>query len=94
MENAVQLRQTPLRLPSIAFLLAFMAAIAVLSGITGYLLAREGVRDTDDWLTYSPSPATRYRFIADWWAHTASYGAAFVGGLLLCAVTYRRRLRP
>jgi hypothetical protein len=80
-------------LPSIAFLLAFMAAIAVLSGITGYLLARKGVLDTD-WLTFSPSPATRYRFMADWWAHTASYGAAFVGGLALCAVTYRRRLRP
>ena len=80
-------------LPSIAFLLAFMAAIAVLSGITGYLLARKGVLDTD-WLTLSPSPATRYRFMADWWAHTASYGAGFVGGLVLCAVTYRRRLRP
>jgi hypothetical protein len=80
-------------LPSIAFLLAFMAAIAVLSGITGYLLAREGVLDTN-WLTFSSSPATRYRFMADWWAHTASYGAAFVGGLTLCAVTYRRRPRP
>jgi hypothetical protein len=80
-------------LPSIALLLAFMAAIAVLSGITGYLLAREGVLDTN-WLTFSSSPATRYRFMADWWAHTASYGAAFVGGLTLCAVTYRRRPRP
>jgi hypothetical protein len=79
--------------PSIAFLLAFMAAIAVLSGITGYVLARNGVLDTN-WLTFSPLPARRYRFIADWWAHTASYGAAFVGGVALCAVTYRRRLRP
>lgn len=80
-------------LPSIGFLLVFVAAIAMLSGITGYLLARNGVLDTE-WLTFSPSPATRYRFIADWWAHTASYGAALVGGLALCAVTYRRRLRP
>jgi hypothetical protein len=80
-------------LPSIAFLLAFMAAAAVLSGITGYMLARGGVLDTD-WLTFSDSSATRYRFMADWWAHTASYGAAFIGGVVLCSVTYRRRLRP
>ena|ERR1700730_2061446 len=90
-------RRPPLRaselVPSIAFLLAFMAAIAVLSGITGYVLARNGVLDTNR-LTFSPLPATRYRFMADWWAHTASYGAAFVGGVVLCAVTYRRRLRP
>jgi hypothetical protein len=80
-------------LSSIAFLLSCMAAIAVLSGITGYVLARKGVLDTD-WLTgVLPSPATRWRFMADWWAHTASYGTAFVGGLVVCVVTYRRRLR-
>jgi hypothetical protein len=78
--------------PSIASLLALMAASAVLFGITGYVLARRGVLDTD-WLTFSASPAMRYRFMADWWAHTASYGAAFVGGVVLCVVTYRRRLR-
>jgi hypothetical protein len=80
-------------LPPMAFLLAFMAASAVLSGITGYVLARTGVVATD-WLTFSPLPAMRYRFMADWWAHTASYGAAFAGGVVLCVVTYRRRLRP
>jgi hypothetical protein len=26
-------------------------------------------------------------------AHTASYGAAFIGGVVLCVLTYRRRLR-
>jgi hypothetical protein len=80
-------------LPPIASLLVFMAASAVLSGLTGYFLARTGVLATD-WLTSSPSPAARYRFMADWWAHTASYGAAFLGGAVLCALTYRRRLRP
>jgi hypothetical protein len=79
-------------LPSIASLLVVMAAGAVLFGITGYVLARRGVLNTD-WLTFSDSPAMRYRFMADWWAHTASYGAAFVGGVVLCVVTYRRRLR-
>ena len=78
--------------PSIVWLLASMAASAMLFGITGYVLARKGVLATD-WLTFSASPAMRYRFMADWWAHTASYGAAFVGGVVLCVVTYRRRLR-
>lgn len=78
--------------PSIAFLLACMAGIAALSGVTGYVLARNGALDTD-WLPFSFSPGTRYRFMADWWAHTASYATAFVGGVVLCIVTYRRRLR-
>jgi hypothetical protein len=86
------LRASELLLP-IESLLAFMAASAVLFGVTGYVLAWKGVLDTD-WLTFSDSPAMRYRFMADWWAHSASYGAAFVGGVVLCVVTYRRRLRP
>jgi hypothetical protein len=65
-------------LPSIASFACLMAAIAVLFGITGYVLARKGVLATD-WLTFSSSPALRYRFMADWWAHIVSYGAAFVG---------------
>src|SRR5215831_9649129 len=56
-------------LPSIA---------CVLFGLTGYVLARNGVLATD-WLTFTASPALRFRFMADWWAHTASYGTAFVG---------------
>jgi hypothetical protein len=73
-------------------LLVCMAASAVLFGIIGYVLARKGVLATD-WLTFSDSPAMRWRFMADWWAHSASYGAAFIGGVVLCLVTYRRRLR-
>jgi hypothetical protein len=78
----------------IAFLLGLMAAIAVLSGITGYVLARKGLLHTE-WLSMVlPLQTMRYRFMADWWAHTASYGAAFVGGIVVCVVTYRRRLEP
>ena len=79
-------------LPSIASLLAVMAGSAVLFGTIGYVLARNGVLATD-WLTFTPSPSLRYRFMADWWAHTASYGTAFVGGVVLCVMTFRRRLR-
>lgn len=79
-------------IPSIASLLAFMALSAVVFGVTGYVLARKGVLATD-WLTFSPDPAMRYRFMADWWAHSASYASAFLGGTVLCVMTYRRRLR-
>jgi hypothetical protein len=69
-----------------------MGLSAGVFGLTGYVLARKGVLATD-WLMFTTSPATRYRFIADWWAHTASYAVAFVGGAVLCVRTYRRRLR-
>lgn len=78
-------------LPSILWLLASMAVCATLSGITGYVLAQRGTLDTD-WLSFTDSPTMRYRFMADWWAHTASYAAAFVGGIVLCAITYRKRI--
>jgi hypothetical protein len=67
-----------------------MAATAVVFGITGYVLARKGVLATD-WLTFSPYPSMRC-FMADWWAHNASYASAFLGGTVLCVMTYRRRL--
>lgn len=74
----------------IALLLAFMAASAVLFGVAGYVLARTGVLNTE-WLSFTASPALRYRFMADWWAHSASYASAFLGGTVLCVMTYRRR---
>jgi hypothetical protein len=68
-----------------------MAAIAALSGLAGYVLARRGVLETE-WLgDVFPLQAMRYSFMADWWAHTASCGAAFVGGIVVCVMTYRRR---
>lgn len=33
------------------------------------------------------------RFLADWWAHTASYASGFMGGITLCAIVLLRRLR-
>ena len=78
--------------PSIGCLLGFMAISAILFGVTGYVLARNGVLATD-WLTFSSSPTVRSRFMAAWWAHNASYASAFIGGTVLCVVTYRRRVR-
>jgi hypothetical protein len=64
----------------IALLLAFMAASAVLFGVAGYVLARTGVLNTE-WLSFTAPPALRHRFMADWWARSASYASAFLGGL-------------
>jgi hypothetical protein len=49
---------------SIASLLAVMAGCAVLSGITGYTLAQQGILATD-WLTFTDSPSLRYREVFD-----------------------------
>jgi hypothetical protein len=84
------LRASEVRRP-IGFLLVFMALCAVVFGTTGYLLARHGVISTD-WLSFTDSPVVRDRFMADWWAHSASYASAFVGGTIVCVVTYRKRL--
>jgi hypothetical protein len=78
--------------PSIAWLLIFMAACATIFGTVGYVLAREGKIATD-WLTFSALPSARHRFMADWWAHVASYAAAFFGGTSLCVITYWKRNR-
>jgi hypothetical protein len=77
---------------SIASLLACMAASAVVFGVIGYVLARKGVLATD-WLIFSPHPTMRYRFMADWWAPQCFIHESFLGGTVLCVMTYRRRLR-
>src|SRR5437763_170126 len=64
----------------VAWLLAVTAACALAAGITGWLLARSGavilVGPIADEL-----PADRHvPFLADVWAHSASYLVGFVGG--------------
>lgn len=85
------LRASELRRP-IAMLLVLMAVSAIIFGIIGYVLARTGVLSTD-WLTFFTSRSSRWRFMADWWAHNASYASAFIGSTVVCVMTYRRRLR-
>lgn len=85
------LRAADIKRP-IGWLLIFMAACAVVFGSAGYLLARRGVINSD-WLSFTDSPVVRARFMADWWAHSASYASAFLGGTVVCILTYRKRLR-
>jgi hypothetical protein len=74
--------------PSIAMLMAFMAICAAVFGIIGYLWAPLPV-----YLADMVPQAIHRRLLADWWAHSASYGSGFLGGLVLSVATWFRRQR-
>ena len=78
-------------LPMILRLLLIMVASAASFGIAGFVLAGKGLVYPPLWVQGS-IPASRFpNFMADWWAHNASYGSAFVGGAVLCALVYIKR---
>jgi len=72
-------------------LLLVMGTCATVSGILGFVLARRGMILPPEWMAFRLSTPAQFRFMADWWAHSASYGSGFVGGIGLCLMTYRRR---
>lgn len=72
-------------------LLVLMAACALLSGIIGFFLARAHVVGPPAWVAAMLTPSAHSRFVADWWAHGASYLVGFVGGMALCVMQYRKR---
>lgn len=67
----------------VGLLLAATGACSLVSGITGLLLASRGaIRLWDPMATLVP-PERHARFLADLWAHSASYFVGGVGGVLL-----------
>jgi type III secretory pathway component EscS len=69
--------------PMILKLLCVMAILALTAGILGYLLASHGtIRMTEDIAVAIP-PGHRVPFIADWFAHLASYLVGFAGGIVV-----------
>jgi len=67
----------------IALLLATMALCALVAGATGWVLASLGfVRLFDPLATVLP-PNRHVPFIADLWAHSASYIVGFAGGIMV-----------
>lgn len=77
----------------VATLLLSMAVCANLAGIMGWLLARHGfvflVGSIADRV-----PVNRHvPFLADLWAHSASYLSGFVGGVILVVAVWRSRSR-
>jgi len=69
-------------------LLIVMAACAFIAGIAGYFF---GV--VPQFVETLLAPERHRRFLADWWAHNASYASGFVGGIVLWILAYRKRLK-
>jgi hypothetical protein len=78
-------------LKPIGKLLGLMAGCALLAGLLGFVLARRGVVVPPEWVSHNLPPTADARFMADWWAHGASYAVGFFGGIVLCILQYRRR---
>ncbi len=72
-------------------LLIVMAVSALLAGILGWLLAKNGAVFLVGPIA-ERLPADRHvPFLADLWAHTASYFVGLVGGLVVLARVWRSR---
>jgi hypothetical protein len=78
-------------LKSIGILLLVMAACAAVSGLTSFVLTRRGLLAPPAWIASRLAPSAYAAFMADWWAHSASYAVGFLGGIVLCIVQFRRR---
>jgi hypothetical protein len=77
----------------IGVLLACMAVTALLAGLTGHVLARRGAIVLNWPLAHLVPEEKHVPFLTDLWAHSASYLAGFIGGIVLIVVTWRSR-RP
>ena len=76
---------------SVLRLLLVMAACALCAGVAGYLFAGAGLIALPDDLAERVPREAHYRFLADLWAHSASYAVGAIGGLVVVYRTFRRR---
>ena len=67
----------------IAILLVVMAIGALVAGIAGYKAAQAGKIQLLEPLASRVAPEKHAAFLADLWAHLASYGVGFVGGWVI-----------
>jgi hypothetical protein len=78
----------------IARLLLIMAVCATLAGVAGYIAASTGAVFLVGWLAAEVPPDRHVAFLADAWAHAASYAVGFIGGIVICVSVWRARGRP
>jgi len=78
----------------ILVLLAVMAMFALLAGIVGWILAESGTVFLVAPLAEKVPADKQTLFIADLWAHGASYLAGLVGAIVILMRTWRSRCRP
>ncbi len=72
-------------------LLAVMAVSALVAGVTGWLLARGGVVFLIGPVAHQLPPDRHVPFLADLWAHLASYMVGLVGGIVVMISVWRAR---
>ncbi|QDU11560.1 hypothetical protein [Gimesia aquarii] len=78
-------------MPDIFKLLALMGIFSFIAGITGYILASQGVVHLVEPM-FSRVPATKHvAFLTDLWAHSASYLIGVLGGIVLTIKIWRSR---
>jgi hypothetical protein len=76
----------------VVYLLGWMLAVATVFGAVGFVTSRAGFFHLPEPLA-SQVPADKHTaFLVDGWAHSGSYLAGIVGGIVLCVATWRRRL--
>lgn len=75
----------------ISQLLVVMGLSAAVAGIVGYVLTSRALIAPPGWVASILPPPRHARFMADWWAHNASYFFGFFGGILVCGLTIRKR---
>jgi len=83
------LPKTPARdlVRPIVVMMVVVGVLALLAGVAGYLLARQGAVWLVGPLAVEIPPEKHAAFLADLWAHTASYGFGFLGGVVLVVRT-------
>ncbi|HLN27843.1 MAG TPA: hypothetical protein VK395_08870 [Gemmataceae bacterium] len=74
-------------------LMVVTARTSLLAGVVGYFLAKSGAVWLVEPLASRVPPSKHYAFLADLWAHLASYASGFLGGIALCGWTLFRRWR-
>ena len=72
-------------------LLIVMGVCALVAGIVGYALGRAGVVFLLEPLATLVHRDRHARFLADLWAHSASYFVGFVGGIVVIVRVWRSR---
>lgn len=67
------------------------AGYRFVAGLAGYALARAGAIHLAPWLAARFPEEKHARFLADGFAHPASYAIGFLGGMVVIARTWRSR---
>ena len=74
-------------------LLSAMGVVALVAGVAGYILTSTARVPPNEWVVANIVAEKRAAFMADWWAHSASYISGFVGAIILCLYTWWFRSR-